>query len=35
MEREIDIMSCLQHPRLVQMYDAFDFDDNIYVILEL
>lgn len=35
MEREIDIMSCLRHPRLIEMYDAFDFDDHMYVILEL
>jgi len=35
MEHEIDIMSCLQHPRLIQMYDAFEFDNHIYVILEL
>lgn len=35
MEREIDIMSCLHHPRLIQMYDAFDHDNHIYVVLEL
>lgn len=35
MEREIDIMSCLHHPRLIQMYDAFDYDNHIYVVLEL
>lgn len=23
-EREVDIMCCLQHPRLLQLYDAFD-----------
>lgn len=35
MEREIDIMSSLHHPRLIQMYDAFDYDNHIYVVLEL
>ncbi|XP_055624463.1 myosin light chain kinase, smooth muscle-like [Toxorhynchites rutilus septentrionalis] len=33
--REIDIMSCLHHPRLIQLYDAFDFENKVYVILEL
>ncbi|XP_058836629.1 myosin light chain kinase, smooth muscle-like [Topomyia yanbarensis] len=33
--REIDIMSCLHHPRLIQLYDAFDYENKVYVILEL
>ncbi|XP_049545100.1 myosin light chain kinase 2, skeletal/cardiac muscle-like isoform X1 [Anopheles darlingi] len=35
MVREIDIMSCLHHPRLIQLYDAFDYENKFYVILEL
>ncbi|XP_050303008.1 myosin light chain kinase, smooth muscle-like [Anthonomus grandis grandis] len=34
-EREIDIMRTLQHPRLIQMYDAFDNGKKMCVILEL
>jgi myosin-light-chain kinase len=34
-EREIEIMSGLHHARLIQLYDAFDYDSNIYAILEL
>nr|XP_019532034.2 myosin light chain kinase 2, skeletal/cardiac muscle [Aedes albopictus] len=33
--REIDIMSCLHHPRLIQLFDAFDYENKVYVILEL
>ncbi|XP_055702745.1 myosin light chain kinase 2, skeletal/cardiac muscle-like [Phlebotomus papatasi] len=35
MEREIDIMRTLQHPRLIQIYDAFDDGKTISIILEL
>lgn len=35
MEREIDIMKSLQHPRLIQLYDSFDDGNTITVILEL
>lgn len=34
-EREIDIMRTLQHPRLIQLYDAFEKDKTMVVILEL
>lgn len=34
-QREVDIMRRLQHPRLIQLYDAIDTGKQIYVILEL
>nr|XP_023025574.1 myosin light chain kinase, smooth muscle-like [Leptinotarsa decemlineata] len=34
-EREIDIMRALQHPRLIQIYDAFENGKVMTVILEL
>uniref|UniRef100_A0A1Y1KUY5 Protein kinase domain-containing protein n=1 Tax=Photinus pyralis TaxID=7054 RepID=A0A1Y1KUY5_PHOPY len=34
-EREVDIMKCLQHPRLLQIYDAFENGKMMSVILEL
>lgn len=34
-EREVEIMRRLQHPRLIQLYDAIDTGQQIYVILEL
>ncbi|CAH0559538.1 unnamed protein product [Brassicogethes aeneus] len=34
-EREIDIMKALQHPRLIQVYDAFENGKVMCVILEL
>lgn len=34
-EREIDIMRQLQHPRLIQLYDAFEKDKVTVVVLEL
>ncbi|XP_012267932.2 calcium/calmodulin-dependent protein kinase type II-like isoform X2 [Athalia rosae] len=34
-EREVEIMRRLQHPRLIQLYDAIAANNNIYVILEL
>lgn len=35
MEREIEIMSGLHHPRIVQLYDAYDKKDTIICVLEL
>lgn len=35
MEREINVMSGLHHPRIVQLYDAFDNKDTIVCVLEL
>lgn len=35
MELEIEIMKKLQHPRLIQLYDAFDNDNQIALVLEL
>lgn len=34
-EREVEIMRELQHPRLIQLYDAFENGKMMYVILEL
>jgi len=34
-QREVDIMRRLQHPRLIQLYDAIDSGKQIYVVLEL
>jgi myosin-light-chain kinase len=34
-EREIEIMRLLQHPRLIQLYDAFDNGKVMCVILEM
>lgn len=34
-QREVEIMRRLQHPRLIQLYDAIDVGKHIYVILEL
>lgn len=35
MELEINIMQKLQHPRLIQLYDAFDNDNQFALVLEL
>lgn len=35
MELEIDIMRKLQHPRLIQLYDAFDNENQMALVLEL
>lgn len=35
MEREIAIMSGLHHPRIIQLYDAFDSGSMITCVLEL
>ncbi|CAH1393673.1 unnamed protein product [Nezara viridula] len=34
-EREVEIMRTLQHPRLIQLYDAFETDNVMCVVLEL
>ncbi|OXU25722.1 hypothetical protein TSAR_002187 [Trichomalopsis sarcophagae] len=34
-EREVEIMRRLQHPRLIQLYDAIENGKQIYVVLEL
>ena len=34
-ENEIQVMCQLQHPRLLQLYDAFDDGSNIILITEL
>lgn len=34
-EREVEIMRELQHPRLIQMYDAFEINNIMCVVLEL
>lgn len=34
-EREVEIMSELQHPRLIQLYDAFEANNAMCFILEL
>ncbi|XP_070162302.1 uncharacterized protein [Polyergus mexicanus] len=34
-QREVEIMRRLQHPRLIQLYDAIDTGKQIYVVLEL
>lgn len=34
-ENEIEIMRNLQHPRLLQLYDAFDDGSNMVLIMEL
>jgi myosin-light-chain kinase len=34
-EREIEIMRLLQHPRLIQLYDAYDNGKAMCVVLEL
>lgn len=35
MEREIEIMSGLHHPRIIQLYDAYDDGSTIVCVLEL
>lgn len=34
-EREVEIMRELQHPRLIQIYDAYEMNNIMCVILEL
>lgn len=35
MEREIEVMSGLHHPRIIQLYDAYDDGLTIICVLEL
>lgn len=35
MEREIELMSGLHHPRIIQLYDAYDDGSTIVCVLEL
>jgi len=35
LKREIDIMTKLKHDHIIQLFDVFDEDDNIYLVLEL
>lgn len=34
-EREVEIMNSLHHPRIIQLYDAFEFGKMMCVVLEL
>lgn len=34
-EREVDVMRRLRHPRLIQLYDAYDWGKYMCVVLEL
>ncbi|KAJ3410458.1 hypothetical protein HDV05_003720 [Chytridiales sp. JEL 0842] len=34
MEREIAIMKLIQHPSVMQLYDVYESDENLYLILE-
>ena len=34
-EREVEIMRELQHPRLIQIYDAYEIHNTMCVVLEL
>lgn len=34
-EREIDMMNRLQHPKIIQLYDAFEYNKMVCVVLEL
>jgi calcium-dependent protein kinase len=35
LKREITIMSKLNHPNIIELYDVFDENDHIYMVLEL
>lgn len=34
-ENEIDMMRVLKHPKIIQLYDAYEYDKKICVVLEL
>jgi len=34
-DREIDMMNRLQHPKIIQLYDAYEFNKMMCVVLEL
>ncbi|GBP64000.1 hypothetical protein EVAR_43016_1 [Eumeta japonica] len=34
-EREVEVMRALRHPRLIQLYDAYDWGKHMCVVLEL
>lgn len=35
MINEIDIMRCINHPNIIQLYEVFETDKSIYLVLEL
>lgn len=35
MEMEIEILASLNHPAIIQVYDAFDFGNKLYCFMEL
>jgi serine/threonine protein kinase len=35
MEMEIDILSALQHPAIISIYDAYDYGNKLYCFMEL
>jgi myosin-light-chain kinase len=34
-EREVEVMNTLQHPKIIQLYNAYEFGRMICVVLEL
>lgn len=34
-EREIEMMNNLQHPKIIQLYDAYEYNKMVCVVLEL
>lgn len=34
-EMEIEMMNSLQHPKIIQLYDAYEFNKEMCVVLEL
>jgi serine/threonine protein kinase len=34
-ERELDMMNRLQHPKIIQLYDAYEYNKMVCVVLEL
>jgi serine/threonine protein kinase len=35
MELEIEVLASLNHPAIIQVYDAFDYGNKIYCFMEL